>query len=134
MVNGDPDLRLSILKRVDGAEAIWESAIAFFEQNESLLKAIRNDIGGHFGHAAALNAVDNLRPDAYSAIELVDGREFRLHFAGEIAATALLPHLENDDIEEFETLLRDCVVPAYKHATRCVQMLVMEYLWPRWGQ
>jgi hypothetical protein len=111
-INGDPDLQL----------------------NESLLKAIRNDIGGHFGHQAALNALDRLSPDAYSAIELVDGRDLRLHFAGEIAASALLPHLPNDDIKEYAALLRDCIKPAYKHATRCVQILVLKYLWGRFGK
>jgi hypothetical protein len=116
------------------AKAMWSSAIAFFDKNEALLKAIRNDIGGHFGHEAALNSIDRLRPDAFSTIALVDGREFRLHFAGELAASALLPHLQNEDIAEYKALLTECIKPAYKHATRCVQTLVVEYLWPKFGR
>jgi hypothetical protein len=81
-----------------------------------------------------LGSVDGLGSDAYGTIELVDGRDFRLHFAGEIAARAMLPHLPNDDIKEYATLLRDCVKPAYRHATRCVQILVLKYLWEKSGK
>jgi len=134
LINDDPDLQLNAAQVDEDATATLGSAITFFETNESLLREIRNDIGGHFGHQAALNALDRLSPDAYSAIELVDGRELRLHFAGEIAASALLPHLPNDDIKEYATLLRNCIKPAYKHATRCVQILVLKYLWGRFGK
>jgi hypothetical protein len=106
LINDDPDFQPNALKYVEEAKATWDSAITFFEKNESLLRAIRNDIGGHFGHRAALNALDKLRPDAYSSIELVDGRELRLQFAGELAASALLRHLQNDDIKEYKALLR----------------------------
>jgi hypothetical protein len=134
LINGDPDLQLNDLRFVEGAKATWDSGIAFFEENEAFLRAIRNDIGGHFGHVAALNALDKLRPDAFSTIELLDGKELRLHFAGEIAASALLPHLQNEDITEYQALLRECIIPAYKHATQCVQILVLEYLWPNFGR
>jgi len=134
LINDDPDFQPNALKYVEEAKATWDSAITFFEKNESLLRAIRNDIGGHFGHQAALNALDKLRPDAYSSIELVDGRELRLQFAGELAASALLRHLQNDDIKEYKALLRDCIKPAYKHAARCAQMLVAEYLWQSFGR
>jgi transposase len=33
-----------------------------------LLQEIRNDIGGHFGHEAALNAISMLQPDACGSI------------------------------------------------------------------
>jgi hypothetical protein len=134
LINDDPDLRPNPIRHIEGAERTWSKAITFFGQNEVLLRAIRNDLGGHFGHQASLNAVDKLRPDALSSIELVDGRDLRLHIAGEIAASALLPHLQNDDIKEYEALLTDCIMPAYKHAARCVQMLVVEYLWPNFGR
>src|ERR1035438_8526446 len=101
LINDDPDLQLNATQVDEDAKATLGSAINFFETNESLLRELRNDIGGHFGHQAALNALDRLSPDAYSAIELVDGRELRLHFAGEIAASALLPHLPNDDIKKY---------------------------------
>src|SRR5258708_3015412 len=37
----------------------WSEAGAFLDSNESFLKQVRNDVGGHFGSAAALYAVDN---------------------------------------------------------------------------
>jgi hypothetical protein len=116
------------------AKATLGSAITFFKINKSLLQVIRDAIGGHFGHRAALNALDRLRPDTYSAIEFVDGTDFRLHFAGEIAASALHPHLPIDDIKGYEALLEDCIKPAYKHACRRVQILVFKYLWERSGK
>ncbi len=134
LISDNVDLRLNATRFVEDAKATWDSAVAFFEQNEIFLRAIRNDIGGHFGQQAALNALDKLRPEACSTIELVDGRELRLQFAGEIAASALLPHLQNDDIKEYQTLLRECIKPGYKHAARCVQILVAEYLWHRFGR
>jgi hypothetical protein len=65
---------------------------------------------------------------------LVDGREPRLQFAGEIAASALLPHLQNDDIKQYDALLGDCIMPGYTHAARCVQILVAERLWHKFGR
>lgn len=115
LINLDPDLQFNVTQFVEGVKATWDSATEFFERNEALLKAIRNDIGGHFGHGAALNALDKVQPGAFSTVELVDGKGFRLHFAGEIAASALLPHLQDEDIAEYEALLRECIKPAYRH-------------------
>lgn len=133
-INNDSNLQLNGSRIDEDAKATLDSAITFFKTNESLLKAIRNDVGGHFGHKAALNAIDCLRPDAYSTIEIVDKRDLRLHFAGEIAASALLPHLPNADINEYGPLLRGCIKPAYKHATRCVQILVLKCVLPSFGK
>jgi len=127
LVTDDPDFQLNEMKE---DKATWYLAIKFFKENESLLGDIRNDICGHFGHQAALKALGRL-PDASCDIELVDGRDqidLRLRFAGEIVTSALRPHLQSDDIEGYKTLLRDCIKPAYRHATRCVQTLVGEYL------
>ncbi len=130
LINKDPDFQLNEMKE---DKATWDSAITFFTENERLLGAIRNDIGGHFGQQAALKALDGL-PDVSCTIELVgelvDGRDrtdLRLHFAGEIATSALRPHLQSDDIKGYETLLRDSIKPAYKHAAQCVQTIVGEY-------
>jgi hypothetical protein len=130
LINDDPNFQLNEMKE---DEATWDSAITFFQENKHLLGAIRNDIGGHFGHPAALHALDRL-PDVSCTIELVgelvDGRDrtdFRLRFAGEIVTSALRTHLQSDDIEGYKTLLRDCIKPAYKHAARCVQTLLGEF-------
>jgi hypothetical protein len=50
----------------------WSEAGIFFASNESLLKQVRNDVGGHFGSAAALYAVDNFEPLAASSLELLE--------------------------------------------------------------
>lgn len=48
----DPDFQVGATRVDEEARATLESAVTFFGKNESLLnlKAIRNDIGGHFGH------------------------------------------------------------------------------------
>ncbi len=43
-----------------------------------------------------------------------------LHFALEIAGTALLGHLPNGDITRYEVLFKDCLLPGYQHAINCV--------------
>jgi len=91
LIKDDPALQFGAAELDQDAKATLSSAITFFETNEALLTAIRNDLGGHFGQKAALNAIDRLSPDAFSAIELVDGKDLRLRFAGEIAASAFAP-------------------------------------------
>lgn len=134
LIKDDPDFQLEATQTDVDVKGTLTSAIAFFDTNEDLLKAIRNNIGGHFGQTAALNALDHLNSEAYSSVELVDGRDLRLNFAGEIAASALLPHLTNNDVREYETLLRECIKPAFKYATRSVQILVLKYVWERFGK
>ncbi len=121
----------------EGIEA-WHAAVRFFDENEAVLNRIRNDIGGHFGHRAALNAVSMLGLAAYGSIASTLGdtgvaNQLKLHFALEIAGTALLQHLPNRDIRQYEALVTDCIGPAYDHAMRCVYILVREYLWDRFG-
>src|ERR1039457_1369177 len=108
LINDDPDFQVNEMKE---DKATWSSAIAFFKENERLLGAIRNDIGGHFGQQAALNALDRL-PDVSCAIELVgelidvrDQTDLRLHFVGEMVTSALRPHLQSDDIDRKSTRL-----------------------------
>src|SRR2546425_955326 len=75
----------------------WTEAVKFFSRHEPLLKAVRNDIGGHFGIKAARYAISGLDSETMGKIEEVDigGPRARIHlnFAGEIAAVASLRHL-----------------------------------------
>jgi hypothetical protein len=131
-MNNDPSLHLTFRGLTDEAPGAWDAAIQFFNTNRTLLQEMRNDIGGHFGHQAALNAISMLQPDACGSIALVDDdQKLRLHFAAEIAGTALLKHLPNGDIKEFEAFLRDRLTKGYRHAINCVYVLVREYLWER---
>jgi hypothetical protein len=116
----------------------WASAIAFFDKKtELLIRSIRNDIGGHFGQPAAIESLKRLGENTIGKMELVsasDDVDIRLHFAGEIAATALLRHLEDGDISNFKQILNDTVIEGYRHATRCVQVLCGIWVWQRFGR
>jgi hypothetical protein len=112
----------------------WTAGIRFFYKTEQFLKLIRNDSGGHFGPDAAGYAVTHLNNGAVGKIQMEDeSRAIHLHFAGEIAATAILRHLKDQDTEAgFKPLLKT-VLDGYRHATTCVHCLVVSYLWPRFG-
>jgi hypothetical protein len=75
----DPSLRLTFAGLADGAPALWDAAIRFFDTNEPLLRSIRNDIGGHFGLKAALNALSMLQPGSCDSIALVEGSGREAH-------------------------------------------------------
>jgi hypothetical protein len=119
---------------------LWKAGADFFQSNEHLLKQVRNDIGGHFGSKAARYAVENLGSTATSKIEMIHhaqkpGRpEFRLNFAGELAASAFVRHLPGATVEEqVETFFQDVLVQGYRHATSSVHVLATLHLWPRFG-
>jgi hypothetical protein len=130
VIEGDFDLEL---------KADWDTAIAFFRANEGLVKRIRNDLGGHFGCDASFFAIESLARDTVGKLEVMTDasgqpREPRLHFAGEIAASALGRHLCGKDLHAaIKHLIADVLVRAYKHAATCVQILVAVYLWPKFG-
>jgi hypothetical protein len=120
------------------SKTTWASAIAFFDKKtELLIRSIRNDIGGHFGLAAAVESLKRIRENTIGKMELFsvgDDVDIRLHFAGEIAITALLRHLEDGDISNFKQILNDTVIEGYRHATRCVQVLCGIWVWQRFGR
>lgn len=112
----------------------WDESVRFFQRHERLLKSVRNDIGGHFGLTAAQFAVNSLSPDAVGSIELRKDRTVRLHFVGELVATATLRHLHGSTNEQkFSRLLR-IIVAGFRHATRSCHCVAFGYLWDRFGQ
>lgn len=112
----------------------WDEAVLFFRRHERFLKNVRNDIGGHFGLAAARFAVNSLDPEAVGKIELRKDKTVHLHFVGELVATASLRHLRRATNEQrFSRLLR-VVVAGFRHATRCCHCVALGYLWDRFGQ
>lgn len=142
----DPSLRPTFVGLSDEAPALWDAAMQFFKTNRTLLEKIRNDVGGHFGHPAALNALSLLQPEACGTIVLaqrvVESRgqrdmeadqQLRLPIATEIVGTALLKHLPNADIAQYGAFVTDFLKPAYQHAINCVYILVREHLWERFG-
>ncbi|MEK7408567.1 MAG: hypothetical protein AAB225_26140 [Acidobacteriota bacterium] len=119
------------------ALAQWAEAVGFFGSNEPFLTQVRNDVGGHFGHMAAVYAVENFQPDADGKIEILEtgpgAAAERLHFTSEIAATALIRHLSGSTTEEKVESLVKTVVDAVRHATQAVHLVTACYLWDRFG-
>ncbi len=138
LLDENPSFEMVSKRFEDYSKETWAGAIAFFDKKrELLIRSIRNDIGGHFGQQAAMESLSRLREDTMGKMELVtvaDDTEIRLHFAGEIAVTALLRHLEDGDIRSFKAILDNTVVEGYRHATRCVQVLCGVWVWQRFGR
>jgi hypothetical protein len=112
----------------------WNAGIQFFQKTESYLRPIRNDTGGHFGPKAAEYAVTHFSADAVGKIQVdEEGRTIHLHFAGEIAATAILKHLKDQNTEVGFSPLLKTALEGYHHATTCVHCLAVTYLWQRFG-
>jgi hypothetical protein len=111
---------------------LWHKAARFFERNEERLKAIRNDIGGHFGLEAARYASVNFGPTAVMGLE-IEERNMSLNFAGEIVATAMLRHATGLNQEHKTTRLSRLARIGYRRATTCVHCVVAYHLWDRFG-
>jgi hypothetical protein len=116
------------------------AAIEFFAKNMPQIQRVRNDVGGHFGQEAAQYAVKHLVSGSSGKIEFVrDGqgnpRDPRLHFAGEIAATALGRAFPGQTLSvASEIFIRDVLLEAFRQAARCVQVLIVMDLAHRFGR
>jgi len=93
-----------------------------------------------------MNSLSMLQPATCDSIALAENvaerrknrtvdadQQLRLHFAAEIAGTALVKHLPNGDIAQYGPFLKDFLMPAYQHAINCAYILVREFLWGRFG-
>jgi hypothetical protein len=100
---------------------------------------LRNAVGGHFSYQAATAATENLQSEAWSRLEITfdrygEGGGPKLHYAGDIAATAFtksLPGLKARETEIQETIrtIRD----SYHHATLSMHVLLILFLWDRFA-
>jgi len=114
-------------------------ALRFFDSHHSVLKNLRNAVGGHFGDAAAHQATANIDSSAVQKLEVIFDKSRRgggpkLHYAGEIAATAFarsLPGIKprQQEIEDAIRMIRD----GYAHLTKAMHALVVLFLWERFG-
>jgi len=113
----------------------WEKAVRFFSKYEPVLKKVRNDLGGHFGLSAALYSVDNLSLGSVEKIEKnrynEAGGGAKLHFAGEIAATAFLRHLQGSTNSKKIIRLLRILTAGYKHSVWTTNVLIENYLWEK---
>jgi hypothetical protein len=119
------------LKSSFGTEAgdYWDKGICYLRKHESFLELVRIDIGGHFGHKAALFAVANLEPDIVGKIERRDDKTIHLNFAEEIASSAFGRHLEGSTSQHKFSRLMRIVQVGFRHATQCTHCIVYFYLW-----
>jgi hypothetical protein len=128
-----------VLKTFDDISAVtWKSAVDFFDSNYRLFKDVRNDLGGHFGTAAARYAIESLTPNTVGSLEIVkdhrlSGVMYRPQFVGEITARAFLRHLSGNDTQEKLRNLLQKVNDAQNLATRAISKLLKFYIWPRFG-
>jgi hypothetical protein len=115
----------------------WRRASAFFKRQETTLKLVRNDIGGHFGLEAARYASKSLLSDAVDGIEITepatDHSLVFLRFSGELVATAMLRHAWGLNREHKIRRLITIAHAGYRHATRSVHGIAVCYLWDRFG-
>jgi hypothetical protein len=127
-----------IKSKFDGTSLMrWKKAVRFFGRYEFYLKKIRDDIGGHFGLPAAIYAISDIPASYAGKIKIVrgenDGAGVKLHFAGQIALSAMFRHKKgSSDAYHFRYLLR-LAVTGYRHAARTVHYIVKFYLWEKFG-
>jgi hypothetical protein len=128
-----------VLKTFDNiSAAAWKSTVAFFDSNAWLFQKVRNDLGGHFGTAAAKYAIESLAPGTVGSLEIVrdhclSGIMYRPQFVGEVTARAFLRHLPGNDTEEKLRNLLEKVNEAQKLTTQAISKLLQFYIWPRFG-
>ena len=60
--------------------------------------------------------------------------DIRLNFAAEIAVSALIRHLPDEDVSRFKDVLNETIVEGFRHATRTVQVLCGVRTWQRFGR
>jgi hypothetical protein len=115
----------------------WNKAVKFFGRYERYFEKVRNDIGGHFGLKAAIHAISDIPASYAGKIEIVrgnnDGAGVKLHFAGQIAVSAMFRHKKgSSDDYHFRYLLR-LARAGYRHAARTVHYIAAFYLWDEFG-
>jgi hypothetical protein len=114
-------------------------ALTFFHNHHNELKKLRNAVGGHFSDEAAHQATANVDPNAIGKLEVIFDKSRRgggpkLHYAGEIAATAFTKHLpgikpRQEEIGDAIRMIRD----GYDHLTKAMHALVILFLWDHFG-
>jgi len=135
MLDENPDFQ-RVKAKFDHQHTIrWKRAVWFFKRFEPVLEKVRNDIGGHFGHAAARYALENMDSSVVGQIELSNESPskvgVKLHFAGDIAVTAMLRHKGNESSLEFATKIIRIVAIGYSQAIMGIDAINAYYLWDR---
>ncbi|HKB65767.1 MAG TPA: hypothetical protein VKC61_07900 [Pyrinomonadaceae bacterium] len=135
MLDEDPDFQ-RVKDNFDEKHLIrWKRSLRFFKRFEPILRRVRNDIGGHFGHEAARYAIKNINLSTCGKIELSNEGPSRvgvkLHFAGEIATYALVRHRGAVSDDVYAKYLIRIIALGYKQAIRSIDTINAFYLWNR---
>ena len=135
MLHSCPDFHLVRSCFDNKAVTHWDTAVEYFKTAEGFLKQVRNDIGGHFGHSASRYPIANLVSGALGKFEVVEmasgAADIRLHFAGELAATAMFRHLRGNSQKEKMDGLVNIVDTSYGHAAKCAADIAHCYFWKK---
>jgi hypothetical protein len=109
---------------------IWDDAVKFFQQHQVVLKAFRNDYGGHFTGAAAKYAIENMPPQLQGELvvfETEKGTGLEMPFAGQILAVGLFK--DRPESQDYEIFLRSTfalMVEAQGHALHVAHTIADE--------
>lgn len=116
----------------------WIDAKNFFDSNFSMIKKIRNDVGGHFGEAASRYAVAQTDPDIAVSLTVesdVDrSRRLTVGFAGHLAATALFKHAPGGESEDKARFVIELLLKGVKHSMDVVFGVFGPSVWHKLGK
>ncbi len=137
LLNQDSDFQ-EIKNTFDRRSCIqWRRTVSFFAGHERFLKDVRNDIGGHFGHPAAISSLKDIPYSTVGKMEVEHASNgllnVKLLFAGEIAAAAFSRQRNNKPPLEFAKYLIRLTKRGYRLSTQAVQIISYNYLWKRFG-
>jgi len=131
-------------KQIDGHDnkakkKMWTDAVKFFNAKTARFAVIRGDIGAHFPESVAEWAVNRLHPDTTGALQIDYGdktADAKLPFATELVASVLLKtvreqELPDDEMQKLISAIFDDVTDGWQHAVSAVQVVIAEYLVPR---
>jgi hypothetical protein len=103
-----------------------------------VISDIRNDVGGHFGTAAARYAVAEINPRFRTEVTIrfndKGGVRLGLPFAAEIASTAILRHLRGSNTDEKLQFFLGLMDGFVTYAVLAVHFLTANSLFPRLGE
>ena len=109
----------------------WDEAVKFFHKHQTVLKAFRNDYGGHFTDAAARFAIEHMPPQLEGDLVVTQtpgGAALAMPFAGQILAVGLVKDRPHDqDYQQFLSSTFTLTVGAQKHALNIAHIIADEF-------
>jgi hypothetical protein len=128
----------AIKSRVEPSVAkTLDDAVIFFSTNSGMIRTVRNSTGGHFGLEAGRYAIKHVDASAIGKLEFALEKNkvnVKLHFAGELVATAFTDGLPGKTMEEKIRNAVQGVAESYRHAARVVQIMIATCMMDRFGK